>query len=161
MWPFSKTDKLVADATRLVGMINDLWEGHYVPRKAHEARVKDLLDNTDREVARRKVAMKEAAEAEKDTMRALSMTRDNKALVKAVDWASDELKTSPCTAGHVFDCIKVFCMGYNHKTIITSGLHVQLLKAYQAGADLAAKDRALVSTAEAAGLMTRNKDKTA
>lgn len=160
MWPFnSKLNKLINETTILVTTTNDLWAGRYIERSEYERRMKELIDSSALEVERRKKAENEAAEAEKDTLRAFTMIKDNKALVKAVDWASDELKTSPCTAGHVFDCLKLFVMGYNHKTIVTDGVNKQLMEAYKAGADAAAKDRALVSSAEAAGLMTKNKDK--
>jgi hypothetical protein len=161
MWPFnSKLDRMIEDTTTLISKTNDLLDGRYVERSEHERRVKELLSNNTREMERRRDAEKDAAEAEKETLKILNTMRDNKALVKAVDWASTELKTSSCTAGHVFDCIKVFVMGYNHKTIVHDAKGGQLMDAYKAGADAAAKDRALFSSAEATGLMTRSKDKT-
>lgn len=152
MWFFPKKDTRNDAALELAVKVNDLFDGHYVSRTVHEARVKELIDASNSNMERRREAEKEAAEAESDTLRALKMARQSRALVQGVDWASENLSMSSCSPAYVFDCIKLFAMGFEHQTV--PELDGMMAEAYKAGATAAAKDRALSSAASAVGIMT-------
>ena len=132
-----------------------LLTGKYVEREVHEARVKELIEASNTQVELRRQAHKAAEQAEHDTLRAIRALHESKSLVKAVDYCSEQFKTSNATPSFVFDAIKLFCMGYAHKTILTDGVDERLMAAYRAGADAYAKDNKLSSIANAVGLMTQ------
>ncbi len=152
---FKELRVLLRSIVEASNMTRDLINGQYIKKADHEARVRDLLSASDQQMKLRRAATKDAEEAEHDMLTAMRHARESKALVKAVDWASEQFKNSDRNASFVFDAIKIFCMGYMHKAI-PDGLDPMLIKANIAGHEAAVKDTSLQSAVQAAGLMGKD-----
>lgn len=158
---FSKLTSAFTQNTAVLQMTQDLMNGQYILRSEHERRVKELLDAGTTQVEARRKAVRDAEDAEHDALHAIRIAHESKGLVKAVDWAHENMKNSNATPALVFDAIRWFCEGYNHKTIITDTDKDSFrMQAYRAGADAFTQTNKLLSAATAVGMMPHGKEHT-
>lgn len=142
----SFADRVEAHLIEVERLFRDL----YISRHIYDARVTELLDANTREVERRREAMRQCEQLERDILKATQIAHQNAGLAQGLDWISHEIHSTEPGRG-VLDRLKLFVKGFCAEPWQRS-TGADQCAAYDAGMQAGQRHAALASAAQAMGL---------